>query len=358
MIRLHFLLFTIICAFVGLGLGVLSVMTVSAESHRAPQGNTIDCRPNRRSGGVTDTVYLVGTVWREDGQPDGIRAISETKVNTPTITGSCSTNSGGKNDSVTTTPGADLLATGTFSIPINASGAPTDTVYAITVTLPQQGPRYYFTWQNVGEEESVDSDVDPRGTAVFQIPNSAISDPTVQIDIGLTTLAPNGTLNGVVWEEVTIDGLRDDNEMLVADVPLGLTCPTIVPRDSLQTATAANGSYAISLWYTTTVGETCSLSISPPDGYELTTANVPNFEAIDSDFDETTQAVSLTIPSTTAIPAQDAGLKLSVPVAATLTQQQTIPPVFPLAIISLLVMSSSITFALIRKGAPRKEHPS
>ena len=316
MTRVHHLFFAVLCATVGLLFGAV-LFSAEASPTRAPQGNTIDCLPNRRTP-VTTTINVVGRVWLESDAPDGIYSLGETRINTVTVRGRCTSPGNGKSDVVTTTPGADFGATGLFTIPI-AAGAADDTRYSIEVDAPQG---YYFTWQNMGQEESLDSDVSTRGTTVFTLPVSTIADANVRVDIGLTSVAPSAVLGGVAWQDANADGIRDDDEVLQPDIPFTLICPSILPRNQLQTATEESGLYSISLWYTGTSSESCQLSVTSPSDFELSPPNEGIDDTVDSDFDPITGAVTVTLGSQVAPPSLDAGLKRKGPPLAVGMQSQ------------------------------------
>ncbi len=147
-----------------------------------------------------------------------------------------------------------------------------------------------FTYQDVGNDDSVDSDVDLSGVAPCTHIDGGEYDSS--FDAGLLILA---SLGDFVWHDLDGDGQQDANEPGLAGVTVNLYDGD---GNFLETTTTdSNGYYLFDLLYP---GDYYVQFITP-DGMELTFANTGVNDGLDSDVDGSNG------PGTTSITHLDAG---------------------------------------------------
>jgi len=155
--------------------------------------------------------------------------------------------------------------------------------YYLQFVLP---PGYEFTSPAEG------SDLDPqtgRTTAVVISSEEALA----VINVGIaesSNLSSNSTIGDFVWNDTNGDGIQDDGEGGIADAAVELYYANETLANS--TTTDADGIYTFG---NLSAGE-YYLVFTPPEGYNLTTANQGTDDALDSDADPltgTTEIVTL-----------------------------------------------------------------
>ncbi len=131
-----------------------------------------------------------------------------------------------------------------------------------------------FTFQDQGDDDELDSDVDLDGWAPCTHIDGGEYDST--FDAGLLILAEIGDL---VWHDVNGDGIQDADESGIEDILVKL-------KDELgeviqTTYTDENGNYLFDNLYPGNY----SIMFSAPDGMELTFLDIGDDEGVDSDAD-------------------------------------------------------------------------
>ncbi len=168
--------------------------------------------------------------------------------------------------------------------------------YSITVIAP---PDHLFSPQNIGADDTVDSDVSSAGASGPYVLVTGKRNSTA--DAGLYP-AP-ASLGGVVWIDQDIDGVRSETETVVSGVTV-----TLVGADGATvatTTTGADGSYS----FTGLAPGSYSIRVEPPVGHEFTVQDAGGDDAIDSDVDLTTGVTgSYTVTAGQVVTGVDAGL--------------------------------------------------
>tara|TARA_Y100001933_G_C19015145_1_gene571172 strand:+ start:9212 stop:20929 length:11718 start_codon:yes stop_codon:yes gene_type:complete len=110
-----------------------------------------------------------------------------------------------------------------------------DGSYSVDFDLPVN---YVFTQTNVGDDDSLDSDADAQTGLVsdIQIVNGITDD---SVDAGMLHLA---SVSGLVWEDLLVDGQRDDDDLLLEGFTVELYDAVSNLLDT--TLSDANGAYA------------------------------------------------------------------------------------------------------------------
>ncbi|OAN45081.1 hypothetical protein A6A03_02690 [Chloroflexus islandicus] len=156
--------------------------------------------------------------------------------------------------------------------------------YAITVIAP---PNDAFTVPNQGGDDALDSDADASGAMPSTTLTSGEEDLTW--DAGLFGAASIGNL---VWDDLNGNGVQDAGEPGVANVTVTLSGTTGAGvAVNLSTTTDSNGFYL----FDGLAPGTYTVTVALPSGYEFTAANQGTDDAVDSDADPTTGAMSATV---------------------------------------------------------------
>ena len=160
----------------------------------------------------------------------------------------------------------------------------------------------YFTLQDVGSNDTIDSDVSPstgRTASLSLTPNHSVSG----VDAGVYQ---KGTISGLVWEDSNANGLRGTGDNGRASVPVELlnssgtfiSSTTSASDGSYQFANLVPGSYSVRL------GTTTNLSVTLQD--------VGSDDTIDSDISPTTRSVALSVSSGQTVGYTDMGVYVPV----------------------------------------------
>jgi len=162
---------------------------------------------------------------------------------------------------------------------------PPGSYYLVFSDLPTSGR---FTRPGEGGNEATDSDVDPgsSSTAVFTLRSGTDDD---RWDAGLILPASIGNL---VWEDRDGDGIQDDGEPGIAGVTLRLIGTDIDGNSiDISATTNENGFYR----FERLAPGTYTVTVIPPTGYFITAANQGSNDALDSDADPITGAMTATV---------------------------------------------------------------
>ncbi|OQY29945.1 MAG: hypothetical protein B6244_01415 [Candidatus Cloacimonetes bacterium 4572_55] len=167
--------------------------------------------------------------------------------------------------------------------------------YYLRFTAPSG---YLFSPQDQGDDEALDSDVNPTNGKTDVISTALGQDPT-HIDAGLYPVA---FLGDFVWQDSDADGIQDSEETGLSGVSILLYDET---DDLIGTALSdQTGSYQ----FNTLTPGIYSLKFLAPDNYNITLQDQGNDDAVDSDVDPTTgkiESIDLSPGENNA--AQDAG---------------------------------------------------
>ncbi|MFT4535773.1 MAG: hypothetical protein ACJA1A_002681 [Saprospiraceae bacterium] len=136
-------------------------------------------------------------------------------------------------------------------------------------TLPQG---YAFTYQDQGDDDSVDSDVDLNGKGLCMTLNSG--DEITDYDAGLLLL---GSIGDLVWHDIDGDGVKDSNEPGIEEVIINLY--NDVSDLVATTVTDGNGYYLFDNVYP----DTYFVEFIDPDGFVSTFAKEGTNDELDSD---------------------------------------------------------------------------
>ncbi|MEM7531643.1 MAG: SdrD B-like domain-containing protein [Chloroflexota bacterium] len=158
--------------------------------------------------------------------------------------------------------------------------------YMVEFTLPDG---YTLSGNNVGNDDSLDSDVD-AATNRTSVITLASGDASLTWDVGLYQPA---TLGDRIWDDLDADGLQEDGEPGLIGIVVTIYDETGTPimdasGQPLSDTTDANGNYL----FTDLMPGDYIIRCVPPSGYVTTLANqdpegTPN-DAVDSDADPTT----------------------------------------------------------------------
>ncbi|MGK7941738.1 MAG: SdrD B-like domain-containing protein, partial [Crocosphaera sp.] len=142
---------------------------------------------------------------------------------------------------------------------------------------------YFLSNNDVGNDDTVDSDADSNGDSPIVTLSSGEHNPT--IDAGIYQ---NAGLGNYVWEDSNGDGVQNDGETAISGVSVNLIDGEGNVIDS--TTTDENGLYS----FTNLTPGDYQVQFIAPDGYEFTSPNVGD-DTTDSDVvDGFTQVVTLT----------------------------------------------------------------
>ncbi|MBO3705597.1 MAG: carboxypeptidase regulatory-like domain-containing protein [Candidatus Accumulibacter sp.] len=241
--------------------------------------------------GVYQTASLGDLLWVDTNangkQDDGATGIS----------GQLITLIGGGTDGLISTVGDNTTATTTTGSDgfYQFTGLTPGVEYQVQFSKPTG---YVYTGQNLGGDDTQDSDVDTTGLSQIVTLTSGGNDPT--IDAGVFARASIGDR---VWLDCDGDGVQDANEVGVADVTVRLINSTgAVER---TTTTNYTGNY---LFDNLQPGD-YSIQVVRPDGYLFTLANQGTDDEKDSDADATTGRTTVTsLSSGESDRSWDAGL--------------------------------------------------
>ncbi|MGC8951420.1 SdrD B-like domain-containing protein, partial [Chloroflexus sp.] len=223
--------------------------------------------------GLFGTASLGNLVW-EDTNGNGVQDTSEPGIDGVTVTLNGTTGAGVTFNLTTTTSSGgfyrfDNLVPGT---------------YTVTVSRPSG---YEFTAANQGADDAVDSDADPT-TGAMSATVLVSGEEDLTWDAGLYRPASVGNL---VWEDVNGNGVHDTGELGIDGVTVTLNGTTGAGvAVNLTTTTSSGGFYR----FDNLAPGTYTVTVSRPSGYEFTAANQGADDAVDSDADPTSGAMSAT----------------------------------------------------------------
>jgi hypothetical protein len=169
--------------------------------------------------------------------------------------------------------------------------------YYIEVIAPDN---YMFTMADVGDDDTIDSDVDPT-TGLSDCVTLLPGDNFTDLDAGLV-LVP-GSIGDYVWNDENENGLQDEGESGMAGIEVRLyTCDGTL-MDS--TMSDSSGMY---MFESVEAGD-YYLEFVNPDGYIFTYQDVGDDDAIDSDVDRYQKRTEcFTIANGDELDSWDAGL--------------------------------------------------
>jgi Cna protein B-type domain. len=157
--------------------------------------------------------------------------------------------------------------------------------YTVTVIAPAG---YVFTAANQGGNDTVDSDANPN-TGVMTATVLESGEVDLSWDAGLYRPASIGDF---VWEDTNGNGVQDAGELGMANVTVQLSGTTGAGATvTLTTTTTITGSYQ----FNNLAPGTYTVTVVAPAGYVFTAANRGSDDAIDSDANPTTGAMSATV---------------------------------------------------------------
>ncbi len=176
---------------------------------------------------------------------------------------------------------------------------------------------YFFTLQDQGTDDSVDSDVNPttNRTSMFML------DPSqnlLNVDAGLVNGTPaTATVSGQAWVDANGDGVREAGEAAFAGIDVRLVDATT--GMTLQvTTTDSNGNYS----FASVLPGSYFVEFVPPTGYVFTLQDQGSDDSVDSDVNPTTNRTSMFMldPSQNLLNV-DAGLVNGTPATASVSGQ-------------------------------------
>ncbi len=157
--------------------------------------------------------------------------------------------------------------------------------YTVTVIAPAG---YVFTAANQGGDDTVDSDANPN-TGVMTATVLESGEVDLSWDAGLYRPASIGDF---VWEDTNGNGVQDAGELGMANVTVQLSGTTGAGATvTLTTTTTITGSYQ----FNNLAPGTYTVTVVAPAGYVFTAANRGSDDAIDSDANPTTGAMTATM---------------------------------------------------------------
>ncbi len=169
--------------------------------------------------------------------------------------------------------------------------------YYVEFTLPNG---YEFSSKDTGSDDNVDSDADVT-TGKTDCTTLGVAENITHLDAGI--FEPKSSVGDYVWEDTNENGIQDNGESGLVNVPVELyTC-----NDQLlaQTTTDQFGKYEFA---GLDAGD-YYIKVLKPNGYFFTTANSGNNDAIDSDVDALTGiGTCFTLGTNEDNPTLDAGL--------------------------------------------------
>ena len=179
------------------------------------------------------------------------------------------------------------LADGTYSF-----GGLTPGVYS--VRLPDAG--LVFTSQDVGGNDSLDSDVDASGLTASTVLISGEADDT--IDAGILP----SSIGDFVWDDLNGNGVQDGGEPGIGGVAVALL--DAGGSTLATTTTAADGSYLFDFL----LPGTYQVQFTAPGGTVVGIQDAGSDDALDSDPDGTGLVASVVLPGNTQNDSVDAAL--------------------------------------------------
>ncbi|WP_322494448.1 SdrD B-like domain-containing protein, partial [Chloroflexus sp.] len=222
--------------------------------------------------GVFNRASVGNFVW-EDRNGNGVQDTGE-----PGISGVTVTLYRASDNSVAGT--ATTLADGSYSI----TGLLPGEYYIVFSNLPSG---YIFTAADQGDN-ALDSDANPTTgrTANFTLV-SGQTDPTW--DAGLFGAA---SIGNYVWLDVNGDGIQNDGTTGIADVTVTLSGTTSAGVAVNRTTTTDSTGFYL---FEGLAPGTYTVTVVRPSGYEFTAANQGTDDAVDSDANPTSGAMSATV---------------------------------------------------------------
>lgn len=262
----------------------------------SPQVTIVVGTPNATIDAGFFQITAIGDLIWDDLDADGIRDTTPTAE--PGLNNVAVGLTWAGADGDFTTAGDNL----TFSTNTNATGNYSFTnipagLYRLQVTPPAS---YVFTLQNVGTDETVDSDADATGL-VDNITLTA-GPANNNVDVGL--YIPAG-ITGFVWDDLDFDGIQDGGEPGRANITVDLldaACTT-----SVQLTTTTNGS-GIYTFTNAPPGAHCIRFVAPA-GFVFSPQDAVTDDTIDSDPDPATGiTASFTLVAQQSLTDIDAGM--------------------------------------------------
>lgn len=228
---------------------------------------------NQDAGFIEGTGSISGLVW-EDENEDGLLNNGEVGIEGVSIV---LQNAG--NDVAIEMVVSD--ASGAYSFDNIGAGDYYLTFYVITNTAGIND--YEITLMDVGNDDSIDSDIDQ---------NTGATDPfTFDPDTGISDLSAgyfisNEMIGGTVWLDSDMDGILDDNEGGVQDVTIIL----YDENDNILATTQSNsdGSYGFEDVFAGNYYLDFDFTSTPNPNYEFTDQDQGNDDFLDSDVDPNT----------------------------------------------------------------------
>ncbi|MEM7534144.1 MAG: SdrD B-like domain-containing protein, partial [Chloroflexota bacterium] len=229
---------------------------------------------------ITDpeNASITGTVFNDEGQ-DGIQdptdtGISGIQVNLVDVLGNIVASTVTSSDDLETP--AD--ETGDYQF----IGVTPDTPYRVEFVVPS--PETYFTLKDQGDDDTIDSDVNPTSgrTDLITVAPGEVSENN---DAGLYDFLQSkpATLGDKVWEDLDGDGVQDAGEPGVPNVTVQLLTPSGTVLEA--TTTDDDGMYL----FDGLIPDDYKVRFVLPDGYdEFTDKDAGIDETADSDADPTT----------------------------------------------------------------------
>jgi len=229
----------------------------------------------------SDGATVTGRVW-EDANRDGRRDETEGLVDGVTVRV--------LNGAMQVVASQNTID-GTYSIRLPVSG-----MYTVEIEPP---PTTNFSPPDQGDDLA-DSDVDPlTGRSV---PFTLSIGATATYDAGLFGTSVGESIEGRAWFDLNENGIREDGEAPMGNIPV-----TLIDRSSVtvaQTTTATDGTYAFS----PVDPGTYRVAFDPPIGFGFSDANQGSVETVDSDVLPAGTSGLFTVLTGQRITALDAGL--------------------------------------------------
>jgi hypothetical protein len=146
-------------------------------------------------------------------------------------------------------------------------------LYSLAFELPMG---FEFTTSNVGNDESIDSDVNAAGTTalILLAYNVNLDDR----DAGIRPISGNRVIS-TIWEDLNQDGIRDADEPRMAGVEVMVMDHQGTMMEMLMTDSHGLVSYEVDQTDGT------SIRVLPPAGYVFTSQDMGSDDSVDSDVD-------------------------------------------------------------------------
>ncbi|MEO1366004.1 MAG: SdrD B-like domain-containing protein, partial [Acidobacteriota bacterium] len=144
--------------------------------------------------------------------------------------------------------------------------------YYVRITPPAG---FGFTTPNQGSDDALDSDIDPQ---LFTSPPFTVAPGELKRDID-GGLIPAASVDGLLWRDADLDGVRDGGEPRISGVTVELFNDGGASRGT--TLSAADGSYS----FTGLAAGSYYVSFSAPTGFYLTAQDQGSDDTVDSDAD-------------------------------------------------------------------------